>query len=79
MLDQFGTMALIKRSFISFSFCPGFLLLLGVFLLSDGDDDGDDGDDDDDGDDETDCPPPGGPQLISLHSGGLPVHCLRSS
>ena len=55
--------------------------------LSDEDDDYDDdlgdGDDDDyDGDGEdinvTDCPPPGGPQLISLHSGALPVHCLVS-
>ena len=55
--------------------------------LSDEDDDYDDdlgdGDDDDyDGDGEeinvTDCPPPGGPQLISLHSGALPVHCLIS-
>ena len=53
-------------------------------LLSDYDYDDDfgDGDDDDDydGDGEdinvTDCPPPGGPQLISLHSGALPVHCL---
>ena len=51
-------------------------------MTDDYDDDFGDGDDDDDydGDDEeinvTDCPPPGGPQLISLHSGALPVHCL---
>ena len=51
-------------------------------ILSDDDDfgDGDDGDYDGDGEDinVTDCPPPGGPQLISLHSGALPVHCLIS-
>lgn len=53
------------------------------YLLSDDDygdyfGGGDDDDYDDDGEDinVTDCPPPGGPQLISLHSGALPVHCL---
>ena len=52
-------------------------------MTDDYDDDfGEDNDDDYNGDGEeinvTDCPPPGGPQLISLHSGALPVHCLIS-